>query len=183
MIDLTQSSPRSLSVTLLAWATIIPAACGVIASLAQNLLFTVFMSPDQLEQLFSMLPPGMEALPRVSYDTLRIGLLAVLAVSVIFFATGVGLLRRRNWARVVFVAAVAVGTLYSVVTCFFLDTTADLSELLPPAALNGSQVDLAPIMAMMRTATTVLTVVFTALNLWLIWWLLSPAIREEFRRS
>lgn len=37
-------------------------------------------------------------------------------------------------------------------------------------------------MVMVRTATTVLTAVFTALNLWLIWWLWSPVIRAEFRR-
>jgi hypothetical protein len=154
---LTQSLPRSFSVTLLAWVTIIPAAFGVLISLVQNALFAAFMSPEQLEQLFALLPPGMEAVPRVSFDTLRIVLLAFLALSVIFLATGIGLLRRRNWARVVFIAAVALGTLYSVVTYFFLDTIADLSAMIPPAALNGSQVDLAPIMAMMRTATTVLT--------------------------
>lgn len=183
MIDPTQSSPRSLSVTLLAWVAIIPAALGVLVGLAQNILFAVFMSPGQLEQLFSLLPPGMESLPRISYDTLRIVLLAFLAVSVIFLATGVGLLKRRNWARVVFISAVALGTLYSVVTYFFVDTAADLSMLIPPAGINGSRVDVAPIMAMMRTATTVLTAVFTALNLWLIWWLMSPAIRREFRPS
>ncbi|MEQ1581512.1 MAG: hypothetical protein ABL964_13045 [Steroidobacteraceae bacterium] len=176
-----QTSPRSLSVTLLAWVTIIPAAFGVLVSLLQNILFAVFMSPGQLEQLFSMLPPGMEALPRISYGTLRIVLLAFLAASVIFLATGVGLLKRRNWARIVFIAAVALGTLYGVVTYFFMDTAADLSMLIPPSGLNGSRVDVAPIMAMMRAATTVLTVVFTALNLWLVWWLLSPAIRREFR--
>jgi hypothetical protein len=176
----TQNSPRSLSVTLLAWVTIIPAALGVIVSLLWNILFTVFMSPDQLEQLFAMLPPGMEALPRISYNTLRIVLLACLAVSVVFLAAGIGLLKRRNWARIVFVAAVALGTLYSVVTYFFMNP-ADLSALVPPADLNGSRVDMAPIMAMMRAATTALTLVFTALNLWLVWWLLSPAIRREFR--
>ncbi len=179
---MTQSLPRSFSVTLLAWVTIIPAAFGVLISLVQNALFATFMSPEQLEQLFALLPPGMEAVPRVSFDTLRIVLLAFLALSVIFLATGIGLLRRRNWARVVFIAAVALGTLYSVVTYFFLDTTADLSAMIPPASSNGSQVDLASIMVMVRTATTVLTAVFTALNLWLIWWLWSPVIRAEFRR-
>jgi cbb3-type cytochrome oxidase subunit 3 len=170
-------------VTLLAWVTIVPAAFGVLVGLVQNLLFAVFMSPDQLEQLFSMLPPGMEALPRVSYGTLRVVLLAFLAVSVLFLATGVGLLKRRNWARVMFIAAVALGTLYSVVAYFFIDTAADLSMLVPPGGLNGSPVDVAPLMAMMRAATTVLTLVFTALNLWLIWWLLSPALRREFSPS
>jgi hypothetical protein len=181
--DRMQSSPRSLSVTLLAWVTIIPAALGVFISLVQNILFTVFMSPGQLEQLFALLPPGMEALPRLSYDTVRLALLAFLALSVIFLATGVGLLKRRNWARVVFMAAVALGTLYSVVTYFFVDAAVDLSVLIPPAGVNGSRVDVAPIMAMMRIATLVLTIVFTALNVWLLWWLLSPAIREEFRPS
>ena len=180
MSESTLPAPRSSSVTLLAWVTIIPAAFGVLVSSLQTLLFTVFMSPDQLDQLFTMLPPGMEALPRISYNTLRIALLAFLAVSVIFLATGIGLLKRRNWARVVFIAAVALGTLYSVATYFFMDTAADLSLLIPPADMNGSRVDLAPIMAMMRTATTVLAVVFTALNLWLVWWLVSPAIRREF---
>jgi hypothetical protein len=181
VIEPKQSLPRSLSVTLLAWVTIIPAALGVLVTLLQNILFAAFISPDQLEQLFSMLPPGMEAVPRISYDTLRIVLLALLAVSVIFLATGVGLLKRRDWARIVFVAAVLLGTLYSVVTYFIMDTAADLSMLIPPAGPGGSPADVAPIMAMMRAATTVLTIVFTALNLWLVWWLLSPAVRREFR--
>lgn len=167
--------------TLLAWVTIIPAAFGVLVSLLQNILFAVFMSPDQLEQLLAMLPPGMESLPRVSYDTLRTVLLAFLALSVLFLATGVGLLKRRNWARVVFAASVALGTLYGVVSYFLLDSAADLSMLIPPVGVDGSRVDVAPIMAMMRTATTVLTILFTALNLWLLWWLLSPAVRREFR--
>jgi hypothetical protein len=178
--DLTQSARRSMSVTLLAWVTIIPAAFGVLVSLLQTVLFTAFMSPEQLDQLFAMLPPGMEALPRISYDTLRIALLSFLALSVIFLATGIGLLQRRNWARVVFIAAVALGTLYSVATYFFMDTAADLSLLIPPADINGSRIDVAPIMAMMRTATTVLAILFTALNVWLVWWLVSPAIRREF---
>lgn len=180
MSDQAQTSPRSLSVTLLAWVTIVTAAFGVLVSLLQTILFTAFMSPDQLDQLFAMLPPGMETLPRISYDTLRIALLAFLALSVIFLATGIGLLKRRNWARVLFIAVVALGTLYSVATYFFMDTAADLSLLVPPADMNGSRVDVAPIMAMMRTATTVLAIVFTALNLWLVWWLVSPAIRREF---
>lgn len=170
-----------MSVTLLAWVTIIPAAFGVLVSLMQNILFAAFMSPDQLEQLFAMLPPGMESLPRVSYDMLRVVLLAFLALSILFLATGIGLLKRRNWARVVFVASVALGTLYGLVSYFLLDSAADLSMLIPPAGPDGSRVDVAPIMAMMRAATTVLTVVITALNVWLVWWLLSPAIRREFR--
>lgn len=178
-----QPVPRSLSVTLLAWVTIIPAACGALVALLQNILFAAFMSSEQLEALYAALPPGMEALPRVSYDMLRVVLLAFLALSILFLVTGIGLLKRREWARIVFAAAVLLGTIYGVASYFLLDSASDLSVLIPPADVNGSRVDVAPLMAMMRTATTVLTLVFTALNLWLVWWLLSPAVRAEFRSS
>jgi uncharacterized membrane protein YozB (DUF420 family) len=173
-------SPRSLFVSVLAWTTLVPAAFGVVVALMQNVMFTLFMSPAQFAQVVALLPPGMETLGRVSYDTMRVALLAFLALSVIFLLAGIGLLKRRNWARVVFIAAVALGTLYSVVTYFSMDAASDLTALLPGTTIDGASVDMAEIAAMMRATTTALTVVFTAFNLWLIWRLLSPAIRQEF---
>jgi uncharacterized membrane protein YozB (DUF420 family) len=175
-----QPGHRSLFVTVIAWCTIVSAAFGVVIGLAQNVFFALFMSPEQLARMLAMLPPGMEAVAEVTYGSLRVALLAFLALAVIFLLTGIGLLRRRNWARVVFVAAIATGTLYSVVTYFLLDTAGDLAVLVPTATIDGTTADFAPMVAMMRATATALTIVLTAFNLWLIWRLLSPAIRREF---
>ncbi len=174
---------HSLFVTVLAWTTIVPSAFGLVVALMQNVIFAVFMSPGQFAQIVAMLPPGMETLGNVSYGTMRVALLAFLALSLTFLLTGIGLLKRRNWARVVFIAAVALGTLYGVATYFFMDATSDLSVLLPDTTIEGAGIDLAQVAAMMRVTTTALTILFTAFNLWLIWRLVSPSIRQEFDRK
>ncbi len=173
--------PRSMFVTVLAWTTIIPAAFGVLIAGVQNLFFNLFMSPADLERMVAMLGPGMGGITQITFGNLRLLLLLFLATSVLFLVTGVGLLKRRNWARVLLVATLALGTLYSIFTALFVDSSADLAAMLAPSAsFDGETVDFSGVASIMRATSITLLIVFTAFNAWLVWRLYSQPIAREF---
>jgi hypothetical protein len=176
---------RSRFVTGIAWLSIVGSASGVLSGAlwTVGLLFagdTVF-SGLQDPMLTTQLPPSL----RFISEHLQLLSLVCLVGSGVMLATSIGLLRRREWARISFVWILVIGVL-SCLAMFFIHPFAmvvpadsiprDSAHLAERQQLESLQVGL--------RATAIASVVcFAAINALVIAKLSSATVREEFDAS
>ncbi len=175
-------------VTVLAWITIGLGALGVAYGLLQ-ILMAALVPADSYLQLLDPLGTGQMQLPsllRWSLEhTLGLGLAEIL-LSALMAWLGLGLLRRREWARVGFIAYLALGTLLTFAGLWSVPALMDAS-LSMQASLMAPGQPIPPELAGLKTLMTIFSVavalVFTALHGGIIWKLCTAAVRDQFRQA
>ena len=166
------SERHSTFVTVLAWMVIVFAGLSTIAGLLQSALVGMMMPPLSESEAQTM-PPLM----RMVFANLHWIVYANTALSAAALATGIGLLRRKEWARLVTIAMLIfsiVGTIALVIAQqFFIAAMFPEGSEMPPDAQS--------VMLAMRAGAGIFGLIFIALHGWLAFRLLSPAIRSEFQ--
>jgi hypothetical protein len=171
---------RSTFVTLVAWLFIALSGFATLTSLLQNIMIqTMFASPRMEQVMAAPAPPGAPAFAAFIMHNMALFFAAFLVVSAVTLAASIGLLLRKNWARITFMAIMALGIAWSVGGLFLqfgmLSQMRDMIEA-PPGA---------PDMGVFFVAIAVVSVLFalgfSALHAWILYRLRSPAIAAEFR--
>lgn len=171
--------PRSRFVDLLAWLLIAIAACGAAISLPHGVLVGALfpagpgasVAPESTAALAPLLREFVERLP-IFLDVL----FAACGAIVVF---GVGLLRRRNWARAAVVGLLGTGILLAAAALagqFFFDWPV-------PAAMGGKSdfaLNMRWLVAVLRAFASLCALGIAGVLGWLIARLRSRAIRAEF---
>lgn len=175
---------RSTFVTVLAWIFIVLSGFASLISLMQNIMIhTMFRTPEMTQALQAPPPPGTPAI-FAHLTTLMPWLFTFfLVMCLITFASSVGLLLRRNWARLVFIGVMVFGILWNVgglAMQFFVFRTLSDQFVAVPDMPNADS------MRMTFVVMIIFGLVF-ALSLsvlfgWIIKRLMSTAIVAEFRR-
>src|SRR5690348_4897873 len=116
-----QTTPpaKSSFVTVVAWVFIVLAGFATFLSLLQNLTVTLmpqdmFNAPLQDTTLTRVMPGA----PRLIFAHLRLLVAAMLILCLVTLTSAVGLLRRRNWARVLFIVLLGLGVVYNIAAIF-----------------------------------------------------------------
>jgi hypothetical protein len=181
-------SPRSGAqgfVTVLAWITLVLGGLGV-AYGALQMALSGLMSSDAYLQLLT--PAGSAPLPPLMHWMLthyfETGLFEVIA-SVLLGWLGWGLLKRREWARLTFIAYLALGTLMTFGGIWYLPAMMDASlsmqaSLMAPG--EGMPPELEGFRKLMLVFSVVVALVFTALHGGIIWKLCTAGVRVQFQR-
>jgi hypothetical protein len=183
----TASASRSSFVTGIGWLFIILSSLWALVNLSQCLVHLMtdqdpFTTPGGPFHA-AVLPPLLEFM--IQHRS-AISLVE-LAVSVFAIVSAIGLLRRRNWARLTFIAVLVIGIAWCVVGLFLQDpATAGMesfmqampSQTVPPEAVGFMQAMLS-VVSFIGYATNA---VFIALLGWLIERLLSQRYQPEFTR-
>lgn len=104
---------------------------------------------------------------RFLFSNIRFLFLGLFLFFTITFTASIGLLRRKNWARLVFIGLMALGILWNVVGPEDPDFVQNFSRMF----------------MIMRIATAVLIIGLTVLFGWIIRKLSSPAVRAEFSKA
>jgi hypothetical protein len=172
-------------VTVLAWITIALGALGLAYGLLQMLTSTV-MTADTYQRLLDPMGTGQVALPpllRWSMEhNLAIGLVQALG-SALTLWLGWGLLRRREWARLGFIAYLVVGTVLTFGLIWLVPAVVE-QTLSMQFGLQSPGLPLPPELAAMTTVATafsaVIVVVFAGLHGGIIWKLCTAAVRAQF---
>jgi uncharacterized membrane protein (DUF2068 family) len=170
---------RSSFVTALAWVFIVLAGFSTFIAALQNLMLSLMMPAGMPPMEQAQTGQNIPAFAKFMFANFRLIFAGFLVLSVITLATAVGLLKRKNWARVIFVAIMSFGILWnigSVVLTFVMFSSMPIPEN-APADFREQHALLSNIMTV---ATTVMAVAFTALFVWIIKRLLSNDIRREF---
>jgi hypothetical protein len=172
-----QAAPklRSQFVTALAWFSIVVAALMTVSSVLQNVMVN-FVLPSNL---FDPLTSGDAPLPGFAVFVLKHFKLFVFAyflLSVALLGVSIGLLQRKNWARIAFIALLALGIATSVLPLLMSPST---FSAMPN--IDGMDAELvSEIATTVKGVVLALTILFAAIHGWLIYKLCTPQIRAEF---
>jgi len=179
---MSQAPARSTFVTVLAWIFIVLSGFGTVVSLLQNLMiWTLFNSPEVTQGFQSPPPPGMPAGASLLATHFHYFFLGVFMVFAFTLASSVGLLRRRNWARICFMGVMFLGIAWNLVGLvfqysMFTSMQQDMMAVPPEAAL-----DMQAFFVVMAVVGVLFALAFSVLFGWIIRRLLSPEIAAEFR--
>jgi hypothetical protein len=177
---------KSSFVTVVAWIFIALDGMGGLILLVQNAAINTIVPLDQLRDgmakaaSMGRIPPAFAWV----FDHIRPVLLVLLLVTLIRLVADIGLLNRRNWARLVFIAILALGIAWGlagiVIQHFVVSSVFEIPRTpgMPPdfeATLHGMMIG-------MRVFSAVFALGFAVLYAWMIRKLMSPGIAAEFTR-
>lgn len=113
MAAITVSNPRSGLVTSLAWSFIVFSVCGALITLAQNVMIAVMLPSGELQAAIGDLQRDYPIPEFFGFmlGNLQLVFATLLLSFLVTFAASVGLLLRKNWARLLFVWMLAIGAL------------------------------------------------------------------------
>jgi hypothetical protein len=176
--------PRSNFVTVLAWILIVGSGFVTFISLMQAVMLGFFFPLEQIP-LHSGPPHAVEndspliefLFSKVQYFFFAFWLLALLTL-----VCSIGLLRRKNWARLILVGILGLGIVWNVGGTWlqwqmFSAFTQFPSKTQPDEFTQQME----SMFAVMRVGTTIFALAITVLLAWLVKRLVSPPIRQEFR--
>jgi hypothetical protein len=178
---------RSVFVTAVAWIFIALDGGASAILLIQNLLINTIVPFDQLREGMAHAEHAARVPPYFvwAFEHIRPILLVFLIYALLKLAAAIGLLKRQNWARLVFVGILAFGIVSSfagiALQQFALSSM--LTMPLPPHAPRDFEANLQGVMSVMRIFMAIFAIAFVVLYAWMIRKLLSPAIVAEFKPS
>lgn len=182
MTDAPAAPPqKSTFVSILAWVFIVLSAGATAVSALQSLMLYLLFPRAELK---AALASGLQAQPlpwaaRVMVNHFELFIWGFLVVSILMLVTAIGLLRRWNWARRLFVLLMALGIVWNLVGVLvqywmFYDVPVPLNA---PGEFSGA---MQAMMLAMRIFTAIVAVVMSGVMGWVMWKLTRPAIAAEF---
>ncbi|MBN1960105.1 MAG: hypothetical protein JW841_04105 [Deltaproteobacteria bacterium] len=172
------SAPPSRFVTTLAWIFIALSGFATFISLVQNITIHFFIAKSYLLQMQYV--SSVIELPTVFIwlmQHLELWTSSFLAICILMLISSIGILRRYNWARLMFISLLALGILLQL-----LMLPIHWSMLGQIAAIDHPQADLfKQIILVIKIFIILLVVGYCTLFGWIIKKLISPAIKAEFK--
>lgn len=179
---MSEDRKQSTFVTVVAWIFIALSGLGTVISILQNIMVqTVFRSPE-ISQAMQAPPPGASPFAAFMAAHFQWFFFALLLVSAFMLASSIGLLKRRNWARLSFICLLSLAILWQVGgLALQFSTFSSMREQFSAAAVHGGP-DMAPFFIAIAAVSVLFAVGFSVLFSWIIKRLLSPAVTAEFVR-
>jgi hypothetical protein len=175
--------PRSGFVTGLAWTFITLAGFATLIALIQNIMLTIMLPAEAIHDVMrgSEGRHPMPAFARFMFENFRFLFVSFLVLSAVTLISAIGFLKRRNWARLVFIGIMALGiawNLAAIAMPFFI------SSSFPPLPEHApvefrDRFDL--MWKVMTVFTSIMALAFSVLFAWIIKRLVSDQIKREFR--
>lgn len=180
----TVEQPRATPfINVLAWVFILLAAGGVVMGLVQNLIIHFWPPLADLVRQHQTAPTGagVFSVQRLFVGNLPAIMFVNVLVSGVLLVAAVGLLRRLNWARLLFIGLMLMGIVWAAGSFILVIQTDPLS-----AALQDVPPEYQPAMAGARTpsllAGGLFTLLFCALLGWIAWRLSARDVARQFQR-
>jgi hypothetical protein len=179
----TQAPGRSTFVTVVAWTFIAIAGFASFIAVLQALMFVFVFPADQFPTAES--PKGLEEMPaffRFMFQHIKWFFVFFWTLSVVTLVCAIGLLRRKNWARLAFVALMAIGIVWNL-SGIWLQEQMMSSFPKPPvqdARAAEFQAGFETMMTIMRFAMAAFAIAISVLFAWIIKRLVSRSIKAEF---
>jgi hypothetical protein len=174
-------APRSTFVSVVAWFGIAIGGLGVLIGMLQLVMVSLVFSQGPWAELqqdsMHDMPPWFGWI----FGHFQLLVAANLLAMVVLLVASIGLLRRRNWARWLIVALLALAI---VANLGGMALQFSMMQSMPAFDAAGAPAEFAANFARMRAiivgVSVVFAVAFAALYGWIIKRLLSPAVRSEF---
>lgn len=173
---------RSTFVTALAWIFIVLGGFSTLMALGQSVIFYNVVAQPEFQQMIASVEtaPKVPAFVILVFSKLSYIFLGVLLVSVANLVSAIGLLLRKNWARLMFIAMMALGIVWNLGG---IALQIWMRSWIPSLLVAAPQEEVAPFIAaltMITIISAVIALAFCALFGWIILRLVSPAVKREF---
>jgi hypothetical protein len=175
---------RSNFVTVLAWILIVMAGFATLIGVLQNLMLNLFFPVDQLDELSRQASADGKA-PAVFAFMLghfRLFFAAILVGAATTLVAAIGLLKRKNWARLLLVAMMLLSAFWQIVGIVVQQYIfADIP--MPPADSPDAQAAAGfakTFMVFVSIVSVAMGLAFAGLFAWIAKRLLAPDIKSEF---
>ena len=173
---------RSSFVTVLAWVFIVLSGFSTMISILQNIMvWTMFRQPEVAQAMAEQPLQGMPPYAVFMMGHFQLFFLAFLLVSATTLASSIGLLKRMDWARMVFIALMFLGiawNLLGLVWQFAMMSFMRGQFASMPQATDSP--DMGPFFVAIMVFTAILSIGFSVLFGWIAKRLMSPGIKAEF---
>lgn len=172
---------RSGFVTALAWIFIVLAGFSTLISILQNIMIALMFPVDEMRAAMkSDKAPPMPAGFRFMFDYFHYFFLAFLVVSVATLVSAIGLLMRKNWARLVFIGMMGLAILWNLASLALPFLMSSLIHDMGGSAPDEFMANFRLMWNIMIGVSVVMGLAFAALFAWIIKRLTSEDIRREF---
>jgi hypothetical protein len=175
---------RSGFVTALAWVFIVLSGFSTMISVLQNAMVWTMFHPPQMAQAMAEQPRGMPPYAAFLMGHFQWFFLAFLLVSATTLASSIGLLKRMEWARVVFIALMFLGiawNLFGLVGQFVM--MAFMNDQFAAMPKSANEPDMQPFFVAIMAVSAIFAIGFSVLFGWIAKRLLSREIKAEFGAS
>lgn len=164
---------KSTFVTVVAWLFIVGSGLATVVSVMQNIVIH-FMFKNKG---FSQTPDNMPAGASFMIENIQLIMLVFLLVSLMMFVSSVGLLKRKNWARLIFIVLMSIGIVWMIVGIIFqLVFFSSMPEMQQSAEFQDFQA----MQSLMMWFTALISIAMAGLFAWIIKRLFSEPIKQEF---
>ncbi len=173
----TTDKPKSIFVTVLAWIFIVLGGFFTLIGILQNIMIYFFFPKKEMERAIeqSANAPEIPVFFEFMFNHFDLFFLFFLLVSLTSFISAIALLKRKNWARIIFIIIMSLGILWNI---FGLVMQFTLFEFFP----QGDHVspEFESMQSIIQIASVIMVVVLSSLFGFVIKKLCSKSIREEF---
>jgi len=170
---------QSKFVNVFAWIFIVFAGWGVFIGFIQLVAYGVVFPAEQVKELMND-PEVAGSMPEyLQYLITHMHILALIVflMTVGVFVSSVGLLKRKNWARRIFIGFMILGIITMFVSAGFqLWIMPSAQDLAPENQIQNYEA----ILWVMRLLALAILFIFTLLYGWIIKKLISPEVKREF---
>ena len=177
------SSSRSTFVTVTAWVFIVIASFSTLISVLQNVMLNIMTSFENIPPPRGPLAEQMPAYVGFMAEHVRLFFLSFLIVSVATLAAALGLLRRKNWARLTLIGILSIGVAWNVAAFILQQRIFSSADGVRPNAPSAFSAEFDQMTSVMLVFSTVMAAGFALLFAWLIKRLLSRPVRAEFNQG
>lgn len=178
-IALESETNRSSFVTALAWVFIALAGFSTFISIAQNIMIGLMFDPSHLNEISKA--PGAEDMPaffRFMSSHIRLFFLSFLVISSTLLISSIGLLKRKNWGRVIFMVIMWLGiawVIFGVIMQFTM-----FPQMMQDFPDGNEAERFHTMFTVMRIFMLLFSAAFCGLFGWIIKRLSSKSIKREF---
>lgn len=180
---------RSTFVTVVAWIFLLLSGFGLFISLLQNLMVHLLFPPEAFEEFARMPPPpGMPAGAGWIFGHLKAFFALMVLPVLAIFAASLGLLKRWEWGRKLFIAMMALSIAMNLVMLvfqgFMLAGLHGQFEAVAQAAPAGqAPPDVGAFLIGIGIFTLLYSLGISAVQAWIVKRLMSAPIVAEFRAA
>jgi hypothetical protein len=178
-----QQPPRTSFVTVLAWIFLVITGFATCISVLQNVMITFFFPVNEMQTTMHS-AKGSENLPAFAQFMLshvRFFFATFLVLSATMFVSSIALLKRKNWARIMFICFLALGIIWNIGGLFLQSAFLSSMPPTPATAPPEFRANFESMATMMLVASSIFAVGFSVLFGWLIKRLTSASVRAEFQ--
>jgi hypothetical protein len=170
---MTGGSTQSTFVTVVAWLVLIFSGMSALAGLMQSVMVAA------LDPFPPVSPEEAATMPRLTlllFNNFRAFVWGLTAVYAMTFAAGLGVLRRKEWARQLLIAIFSIAAVGSAAMAAVMQVV--MNETFQGA--TDAPPDARTMMMAIRAFSVIFAVVFAGAFGWLAYKFTTPAVRAEF---